>query len=52
MKHLKLIALLVCASSVLLTGCKSGAYKNTCGHKCCIEAHTNCAHCPTCMAHK
>ena len=52
MKHLQLLALLVCASSLLLTGChtccKSGAYKNTCGHKCCIEAHTDCAHCPTC----
>ena len=55
MKHLKLIALLVCASSVLLTGCHSSkccAAKPACGHKCCIEAHTDCAHCPTCMAHK
>ena len=57
MKHLKLLALLVCASSLLLTGChnccKSGAAnKPDCGHKCCADNHTDCAHCPVCSAKK
>ncbi|MFO1487446.1 MAG: hypothetical protein U1F65_03115 [Verrucomicrobiota bacterium] len=56
MKHIKLIALLVCASSLLLTGCKTcnkccSDTKPACGHKCCAEGHTDCAHCATCTKH-
>jgi len=58
MKLIKLFALLVCASSLLLAGCSTccqksgGEYKNACGHQCCIDAKTDCAHCPVCNAKK
>lgn len=64
MKTIKILALLVCASALFTTGCHSchkhsgcqkaacSSYKNTCGHPCCIEAKTDCAHCPKCTPAK
>ena len=55
MKPIQLLALLVCASSLLLAGCKSSqccSDKPACGHQCCADAHTDCAHCPVCSAKK
>lgn len=53
MKQIKLLALLVCASSLLLAGCHTTRHtKSSCGHKCCMDAHTDCAHCPVCTAKK
>ena len=52
---MRLLALLVCAASFLVAGChttKGSAAKSACGHKCCRDAHTDCAHCPTCSAKK
>ena len=62
MKLIKLSALLVCATALFISGCAStcchksaGACptsKPACGHACCAAAKTDCAHCPTCSAHK
>ena len=60
MKTIKLFALLVCASALFTTGCSSSCChkKAACskspvcakGHQCCLDAHTDCAHCPKCSA--
>ena len=55
MKQIKLLALLVCASSLLLAGChttKGSAGKSACGMQCCTDAKTDCKHCPVCTAKK
>ncbi|MFM2081626.1 MAG: hypothetical protein RL380_317 [Verrucomicrobiota bacterium] len=61
MKLIKLSALLVCATALFVSGCASccghksascPASAPSCGHKCCIEGKTDCAHCATCSAHK
>ena len=62
MKTIKILALLVCASALLTTGCSSScchkkaeacsANKPSCGMKCCADAKTDCAHCPMCSAKK
>ena len=56
MKTLKLLTLIVCVSA-LWAGCASNkcctsTATASCGHKCCIDAKTDCAHCPVCMAKK
>lgn len=58
---MKYLALFVCAAALFVAGCQSeschnqagscSAYKNTCGHQCCIDAKTDCAHCAKC-SHK
>jgi hypothetical protein len=57
MKFIKFAALLVCASSLLLAGCKStsccmdeGATMASCGMACCADGKTDCAGCPQCSA--
>ncbi|HEY9508223.1 MAG TPA: hypothetical protein VIV82_00030 [Verrucomicrobiae bacterium] len=60
MKFLQIAALVLCASSLLLTGCRStssccadgSAMKSDCGMACCADGKTDCAHCPTCSAKK
>ena len=58
---MKILALLACSATLLVTGCSSncchktacGETKLTCakGHECCLAAKTDCAHCPKCSAH-
>jgi hypothetical protein len=57
---MKYLALLVCASALFVAGCSNccqkkaaacSAAKPSCGHQCCIDAKTDCAHCPKC-SHK
>jgi hypothetical protein len=58
MKHLKVIALVLCASSLLLAGCKTSSSccadgeKASCGMACCTDGNTDCASCAKCSAKK
>lgn len=60
---MKYLALFVCASALFVTGCSStccpkkagcpqaaSCSKPACGHQCCIDGKTDCAHCPKCCA--
>jgi len=61
MKTIKVLALLVCASALFVTGCCStccgkkascssatACAKPSCAMKCCVDAKTDCAKCPKC----
>jgi hypothetical protein len=56
MKLIKLFALVLCASSLLLAGCKccqsNATAKSACGMECCADGKTTCATCPKCSAKK
>jgi len=56
MKLIKLFALALCASSLLLAGCKSSQSGSSataaCGMQCCTDAKATCATCPMCTAKK
>ncbi len=55
MKLIQFFSLFVCVTA-LVTGCAGEkaccSSKPACGHKCCIEQHTDCAHCTVCSAKK
>ncbi len=67
MKTIKILALVICASALFTTGCKShcchkqaaGCPKAaaacampSCKMQCCADAKTDCAHCPKCTPAK
>ena len=56
MKLIKLLALVLCASPLLLAGCKccpsNATAKSACGMECCADGKTTCATCPKCSAKK
>ena len=65
MKTIKILALVICASALFTTGCKSRCHnqaagcpkaaacaKPACKMQCCAEAKTDCAHCPKCTPAK
>lgn len=58
MKIVRLLAITLCATALLFTGCKTCCKENcpkakaSCGMECCKTAGTDCAHCPKCSPKK